>query len=744
VTVGGYIAGAARCVVILASAVVAGRSIRKLSVPEWSGAIGVLADATGSLTVLIAVAEVLGTVSLFDSATYPIALVIVAALTYFLLHRRGTRDQSKNGNETRRSERSRFSARDVTIVAASAALVLAQWSTWVANAISSGVGNAGGPGNGDSLWYHMPTAAAFVQSASTIHLPFLNGEALVTYYPADVPLLHAIGMLGLGSDFLSAFINFLLLPIALLAGWCIGDSYEAGAPALAGVAIALTIPVVVASEAGSAKDDVLGLVGLLAAIAFLIHSQRSGSHTTRHARRRFEDASAAYCGAAGGLALGSKLTFVVPVVALGIALAAVTARGARGRTMFWWIVGTFATGGYWYLRNLLSVGNPLPGLHLGIGAVSLPRPSTPSVDSLSTSLVHEVTNWRLWHTALIPGLRVGFGTAWPLIFLIVTVALVGGSFVLHGRARVVAIVGLGSLAAFLITPGTVFGANYITNPLTRPVTQNLFAFNLRYMLPAVAIGLVIVPVVALRWKSGPFVVAAVLGLALAATQISAQGRQSWIPHHIALAVAVAVVVAGSIVYSTRGRTRTLTHGAVGIWPVIGGCVAVLVLVGLLYPVFRSYQTHRYAGLQIAHWADAGPSKRIGYSGLVFAYPVYGAKLQNTVQMLGEHGPDGSWHPVSTCAAWRRQIRSRRLQYVMVPIGAPTPGAGIDLARWRLGLPGGEPPDEPPESIWSRSDPHEQLEFVSNLGQAVFKVTGGTTLAGCPSAPSTRGGASRQS
>jgi hypothetical protein len=160
------------------------------------------------------------------------------------------------------------------------------------------------------------------------------------------------------------------------------------------------------------------------------------------------------------------------------------------------------------------------------------------------------------------------------------------------------------------------------------------------------------------------------------------------------------------------------------------CSVAIVAIALAWPAQRTYATHRYAELDLARWAEKGSGSSIGYSGFVFSYPLWGAHLQNQVQMIGEHGPDGAWHPARSCAAWRREVRRAHVRYVVVTIGAPAVGLGIDLSRWRVGLPGGEPPDEPPESRWTRSDPGARLVFRSTEGAAAYAITGAATLRGC--------------
>ena len=65
--------------------------------------------------------------------------------------------------------------------------------------------------------------------------------------------------------------------------------------------------------------------------------------------------------------MGTKFTMLPAVGALTIAVVVVARQGARVRTGLVWVLGLAVTGGFWYVRNLVAVGNPLPslGLHLG-------------------------------------------------------------------------------------------------------------------------------------------------------------------------------------------------------------------------------------------------------------------------------------------------------------------------------------------------------------------------------------------
>ena len=718
-TATGYAIGVGRLLAVVLPAWVGVRAWRRRFVTGWSGARCALADVVGALAVVVVVGEALGSVGLFRRGALVVVLILFGAGSVIWCRRSTPVHAAAGGRrETRLTGAARVPVRDVIIASASCALVLSQWSTWVARTVSFGIGNAGGGGNGDSLWYHMPIAASFAQSGWTTRLLYMGGDTLVTYYPANVSLLHAVGIFAMGSDVLSIFVNIALVLVALLAGWCIGERHGVGASTLAGVAVALTLPTVVYVEAGTAKDDMLGVAGLLACVAFATSAHPIGT----------ERVAAIFSGLAAGLAIGSKVTFIAPVLAVAVGLAVLTPAGTRRSTLLNWSAAAFATGGYWYVRNLIRVGSPLPQVSIGIGPVRLPRPPTPSIDAYTTSVVHVLADSRVWHLGLFPGLRMGFGSAWPIILALVATSLTVGLITMRGRDLLVPVVGAVGLAAFLVTPGPVWGASLITTPGVRLATANFFSYDLRYLLPTVALGLVIVPVVARRWRYGAFIATAMLGVALLATQLTAQGRASWAKNHGPVAVDVAVItvvlVAAIIshVFSFTARSPLVARLAM--------VAATVAVIAFAWPVASLYQRDRLTGLDLAHWANMLPGDRIGYSGFVFSYPLYGAHLQNHVEMIGEHGPDGDWHATRTCAAWRTDIRRAGVQYLVVPAGGTQVGLGIDLARWHMGLPGGEPPDEPPESRWSRTDPGLRVVFNSAEGATVYEVTGPASAAGC--------------
>ena len=67
-------------------------------------------------------------------------------------------------------------------------------------------------------------------------------------------------------------------------------------------------------------------------------------------------------------------------------------------------------GGFWYARNLITVGNPLPWTSLhGI----LPTPAAPLQQNTGYSVTHYLTTSGFWSRFAQPALAAGLGPASP-------------------------------------------------------------------------------------------------------------------------------------------------------------------------------------------------------------------------------------------------------------------------------------------------------------------------------------------
>ena len=170
----------------------------------------------------------------------------------------------------------------------------------------------------DTVWYHLPQAAGFVQDGSITHVQFFETGAGTAFYPATSGLFHALGMLWFGNDFLSPFLNFGLARAALLAAWCLGRPTACGA-----------------------AQRARGLPGAR-------HADHGRDPAGRRVQRRGGPRAAAGCRRAAGErararapparwprwppppALGTKLSMAVPLAALAIGAVAIARPGRRG------------------------------------------------------------------------------------------------------------------------------------------------------------------------------------------------------------------------------------------------------------------------------------------------------------------------------------------------------------------------------------------------------------------------------
>ena len=55
----------------------------------------------------------------------------------------------------------------------------------------------------DSLWYHLPLAARFVQTGYLGHIYFFDPIFLASFYPANSEVVHAVPMLSFDRDIVS-------------------------------------------------------------------------------------------------------------------------------------------------------------------------------------------------------------------------------------------------------------------------------------------------------------------------------------------------------------------------------------------------------------------------------------------------------------------------------------------------------------------------------------------------------------
>jgi hypothetical protein len=371
-------------------------------------------------------------------------------------------------------------------------------------------------------------------------------------------------------------------------------------------------------------------------------------------------------GLAIGLAAGTKLNFLLPAAVLVLGLVTLAPRGRRWVTLICAGGMALAGGGYWYLRNLIHTGNPLPWIH-HLGPIDLPAPEQALGGREAHSVFSYLTNGSVWSDWFLPGLHGGLWIIWPAVGAAALLGLVlallpavrerlnpPGSWAENrsisavfgpSTSSVLAVVGLVGLAA---------GVSWLVSPTSASGPDGMprgFESGLRYLTPALILGLALLPTVpplrafATRLAS--------LGPKLGERPVPAD-RLHLPPD------------SGGKRRGSVEEDRLPRRWVAGI---VAGAVLVAVVVG--YPVERHYLQNRYRdpsfttpGLDAAFaWARGISDERIATTS-TRQYPLFGTDLSNRVAYLGVERPHGGFEEARNCRQFRRLIDAGDYDYVV--------------------------------------------------------------------------------
>jgi hypothetical protein len=708
---GAYLGGVLELAIVVAALAYGAYSVRALLLGDWRGAPARLAELVLATSALIVVSELLGVVGLFTEAAviaWLVAVGIGAGLASRAIAVRRPFAPASAPPAPPAAPVAKACA--VAVVAALAAA----WAVPTLGTLAAGMDRA------DSLWYHMPLAARFVQTGHLGPIFFFDPIYFASFYPANSEIVHALGILLTGRDIISPLVNDGWLAVSLLAAWCIGRPYGLGPQAMIGASVGLGAQMLVEFQAGEALNDITGVAFTLAAVAILVNAyavRRPGGGA-----RGSPPAPIAVAALATGVAAGVKLSFLVPAAVLTVGVIVIARAGQRRRTAVAWIVPMAATGVFWYARNLVAVGNPVPYIH-HLGPISLPGPVRDFSLRPSYAVAHYWNDTSVWTHWFFPGLHSSFGLLWPVTIVgLAAIAIYAAFRAAEPIMRVLGVFVALTAIAYLFTPLTAAGVQ------GQPIA---FTWNLRYLAPAVTVAFAILPCLpALRaTPTRRLVVLAVLFVLVGFTIGS---LVEWHQGHTKGALAAgAVVVIGAAVLALLARRgiRPSTVGGGARAAVAAGVLAVVIAVGYGYQVH--YLDHRYEDTGDAQdlnralaWARDVRGARIALAGIraVFTqYPFYGEDLSNRVQWLGRRVDDDGYARIATCTAWRKAVNDGHFRFVVTTFDPYLP-AGLTNT---------------PEGRWTGSDPHAHV--VLRQGPvSVFRIGGRLNPAGCAGqAPLTR-------
>jgi hypothetical protein len=729
VDLGGYLWGVVQLALVVVPIGFSSYKLRQRVLSGWEGAPARLVETIVGVAIVIWLSEILGTFGLFYAgALIGGALLVAGTVVFWPAGPAAAGDppplpvaKASSGVVPPTASPAGESGWALLLMVLVISATVFSYAVTTRHALDRGVFNF------DSLWYHLPFAVDMVQTHSVVGLHHTDTVFTNWFYPQNSELLHGVGILLTGRDTLSLFLNLGWLAVAFLAAYCVGRPYGRGAVTAVAAAILLECHTLVVRDPGAAKNDLMAAALLLASIAILVEAWAQGHRSVvplsaqRGQRNHgMEGWAVAAAGLAAGLAAGTRVTGLAMAGALTVAVVVLGGPGRRWAAAGWWFVAALAGGGFWYLRNLVVAGNPIPEVEK-LGPISLPHPERLQEGRPDFSIVHYATDTGVWREYFSPGLHEAFGALWPLVvFGAIAAALLA---LLHGRDRIVRWVGAVALFgafAYLFTPLSAAGAE------GEPVG---FGINIRYVIPALLAGIVLLPLDCWFDPPEPHQIRSpgerksdavrLWGLMAGLTLVFlVTNRPDEALHDEARVFAFVLVVLVVLLPALLLYMRSRGAGAALVLGAAAGLVVALVAIG--YPLQRHYLENRFANdgaaderipgmhLDAAYrWARDQEDARIGLAGTTagFAgYGFYGTDLSNRVRYLGVDGPHGAFNAIPSCAAFRTAVNDTELDYLVTSsfLNFLHPGDPVESpeARWLRGESAVRPVERSgPVTVW---------------------------------------------
>ena len=418
-----------------------------------------------------------------------------------------------------------------------------------------------------------------------------------------------------------------------------------------------------------------------------------------------------------GVALGSKLTISGATAAMAIGVVFLVPPGVRRRAFGFFLAGVVATAGFWFLRNLIHAGNPLPWVR-HLGPIDLPGPNRGLEGRDDYTVAHYILSnpsTSLWRAYFLNPIENLLG---PLWFLILGGAAAGAVLaVWRPRSRAVRLAGAVTIVAaiaYLFTPLTAAG------PEGHPLA---FGINLRYLTPGLAAGLALLPLeprlAPVRFRL-PLLVGALIALFLTShysdANVAWKGAFASIPWAALMGIAFVAVPVGLAMLARRGA-------------LLAGLAGAIVAIGIAAAGWAKqdeYLAHRYSRAEdfrfqlddAVRWAKPTSDLRIavaGTSGAYSQYGFYGDDVSNYVQYVGRHLPEADFRQIERCPDFRRAVNGGGYDYLVT-----TPA--LDLNNPSTA-------ETSPERGWVAGDPAVE-EIVHSGRVSVFRINGELDPAGC--------------
>ncbi len=691
-SLGSYVLAAGGLAFVGAAFAYAAVRTRRLLLPSWQSTPARLAEIVLWASGLTIALQLLGAFGLLS-----VVWVLVASLVTILA---ASRIPLPTGPADPAPPAPRVDAPLRWISIAGAAAVASYWVTGLEYSWDHGMNHF------DTLWYHAPFAARIAETGSVWSLHFTDSEFLNWFYPQGSELLHALGIEFFGRDLASPLLNLGWLAVALLAAWCIGRPYGAGPLSLLAVGAILCTNTMVPREPGNAANDIGAIALVLASGAVLVNAGAAGA---------LSRGALIVGGLAAGLALGTKLTAAAIVAALTIGAGVIAQAGDRVRSAGVWLGAVLATGGFWFVRNLAHSGNPIPWLK-DIGPIHLPSPERGLEGRDPFSLAHYLLppDGTVIGDVVATGLLDSLGVGWPALLMLAAAGM--GLALWRGEnpsVRVLGAVAIVAAIAYAFTPLTASGPEG---------TAQGFRGNLRYAVPALALGLALLPLDRVFAKRSVALSAALVIFVPLLVSVLLTASDSDIGGDVStsFAIVVGTVVTAIVLLLLREADRDPRRAVLAS---AGAVLALIVAVGVARDGYFSGRYEEGVGYGLGpavQWAKEQSDQRIavtGTGGAFFQYGFYGDDLSNHVQYLGNPAPNGDFQAFQSCEEWRTALNRGDYDFLIAT-------GNLDLNRATYLRPSATFP-------WPQDDIDAPLVLTAGSLVAIYEIKGDLDPAGCP-------------
>ncbi len=717
-TLSSYLVGTASILAIVLSVWLGGYWLRRWIVPEFSGALARLAEMTIAVALLIITLQILGTLSILTLGWIAAGCVVLPLIAAAIGHRFADPDPEEVAAPA-------VPTWAFLVALGVASFVVAEWT--FPSQLSLDQGMFGG----DTTWYHMPAAARFIQEGSTNPLHYTDPLRLaVWFYPQSSELMHGAMMGLMKSDWLSPLFNMFSVGVGLLACWCVGRPYGVGPATLVGGAILLASGVMIETQPGEGRNDIVCFAFLIAFAAFLIngHQRRAPKFGVVEDRPDpnaplLDRGPLIIAGIAAGIAISIKVSMLAPVGVIFLGMVLISGRGRRLITAFYLGASMFVVGGYWYVRAMIYTGgNPVPAI--GFGPLKLPQPDQMPLDPRPRfSVFHYITDLDIYRYWFFPRLDDAFGILFPLIMVMLLAAAVYLTF--RARNKVVRLLAAASLVTAFV---------YLLTPLTAAGQEGEprgFFTNTRYLLPGLLLAATMLPIARpLREPEGRAKKILIFLTVIFAITVFTSPR--WYPGFIL----GTIFLTGAIVWAPVGLSWLYEHKKVPL-SVIVTSVAAIVLVAVVWGRGEEvgYANKHYTRSTL-FLQEGGPQeafdftrdlqdKRIALAGsgeIYFGqYGFYGVDRSNHVEYIGKEGDKGTYRLYTSCEGFVNKIDEGDFDYIITSENtqdSPTSDYFYPVNNWIKDNPGVKLVVEEPD--------------ITPQPDYVYEVTGKLDPKACPS------------